>query len=54
MNHLDKKEISRKKNQIKYCSLVAFGNNVGQILDDCHYIVSEHNSILNVFTIVIP
>ena len=42
-NHLsiDKKTEYRRKNEIKYCSLVQFGNTINQILDDCHFIIDE-------------
>jgi len=31
------------KNHIKYCNLVKFGNNLEQIIDDCHFILNEQN-----------
>jgi DNA topoisomerase IB len=41
LDKIKKLKILEKKNKIKYCNLVHFGNSVDQILDDCVFILNE-------------
>ena len=41
LDKIKKLKILEKKNKIKYCNLVHFGNSIDQILDDCVFILNE-------------
>jgi len=42
MSEINRNQLIKYKNEIKYCSLVDFGNVIENIIDDCHFIVEEH------------